>query len=129
MPNEKWRKDFTRLWKKLVPLQGQADTVQGELIRAVGRLSDEAFRNGNRNFSRNHQALCRSMRETLNDPEVFSAAELLEIHRCATRVLRSKNSDIDGPTTSFHRLAEYAVRWCAAHPEPIHRQLDPKLRI
>jgi hypothetical protein len=129
MPNEKWRKDFTRLWKKLVPLQGQADTVQGELIRAVGRLSDEAFRNGNRNFSRNHQLLCRYMGTILNDPEVFSAQELMEIKRCATRVLRSKIPDIDGPSTSFHRLAEFAVRWCAAHPELIPRELDPKLHI
>jgi hypothetical protein len=129
MSNEKWRSEFKRLWKKLVPPQGQSSTVQGELIRAVGRLSDEAFRNGNRNFSRNHQILCRYVRTTLKDPEVFNAEEMREIDRCVTRILRSKTPDISGPTTSFHRMAELAIRWCAAHPEPISRDLNLQLRI
>jgi hypothetical protein len=38
MSDGDWRTEFKRLWKELVPPEGQADTVQGELIRALGRL-------------------------------------------------------------------------------------------
>jgi hypothetical protein len=37
------------LWQKAVPRTGQAATIQGELLRAVERLRDEAQRNGNIN--------------------------------------------------------------------------------
>jgi hypothetical protein len=52
MSDADWRTEFKRLWKELVPPEGQANTVQGELIRAVGKLKDEAFRNGNQNFGK-----------------------------------------------------------------------------
>jgi hypothetical protein len=33
------------LWKELVPAEGNANSVQGELVRAIGRLQTENFRN------------------------------------------------------------------------------------
>lgn len=50
-PETGWQAEFARLWDELVPPRGQARTVQGELIRCVGRLTDEAYRNGNQNWS------------------------------------------------------------------------------
>lgn len=46
-----WQEEYGRLWDELVPGRGQVPTVQGELIRCVGRLTDEAYRNGNQNWS------------------------------------------------------------------------------
>ena len=34
------------IWQTYVPKSGQAETVQGELLRAVEKLRDEAIRNG-----------------------------------------------------------------------------------
>ncbi len=38
------------LWNELVPDSGSCDSVQGELIRVMGRISSEMFRNMNNNW-------------------------------------------------------------------------------
>ena len=129
MPREKWRTEYRRLWKELVPATGQASTVQGELVRSIGRLSDEAFRNGNHNFGKGHRLFCNFLRKILDDPAIFSTEEIEEIKRCIKRVRASRNPDICGTDTSFHRLTEKVVKWCESHPEPIPREPDPELHI
>src|ERR1044072_8758514 len=52
------KNEFRALWQSLVPDSGQASTVQGELIRSVGRLRDEAERNGNANWDEGHELFC-----------------------------------------------------------------------
>ncbi len=47
--------EFRALWQTLVTDSGQAPTVQGELIRAVGRMRDEAERNGNANWDEGYE--------------------------------------------------------------------------
>ena len=54
-----WKTEQTRLWESLVPSEGQADTLQGELIRVAGKLTDQAFRNGNMNWDAEHEKLWR----------------------------------------------------------------------
>lgn len=39
-----------RIWKELVPKRGQADSLQGELLRQDEKLGNEARENGNFNF-------------------------------------------------------------------------------
>lgn len=129
MPTSDWRSEFRRLWKELVPPQGQANTIQGELVRAVGRLKDEAFRNGNQNFGRNHKMLCKFIRQNLKDPKVFSSDDLEEIDKCVDRVLDVEYPDVSGSSTCFHRLFELTVRWCDAHPDLISREQNPALHV
>ena len=45
----KYQEDLDRLTKKLMPAQGEAETIEGELIRAVNRLYYEYCNNGNCN--------------------------------------------------------------------------------
>jgi hypothetical protein len=70
MSTETWRSEFQRLWKQSVPANGQAKTVQGEMIRAIGRLSDEAYRNGKVNFDKGYKIQCEFLRKNLEDPTV-----------------------------------------------------------
>lgn len=58
--------DFRRLWRELVPLTGSADSLQGELLRAVENLRDESCRNGNRDFGLRHLEQCQLLADTLN---------------------------------------------------------------
>ena len=37
---------FERIWEELVPREGNADTVAGEMIRAAGRLRYDFYNNG-----------------------------------------------------------------------------------
>src|SRR4051794_21972595 len=129
MANEGWRTEFKRLWTDLVPAEGQADTVQGELIRAVGKLKDEAFRNGNQNFGKHHRTLCKFIRGTMVNGDVFSRDEIKKVEGWIDRILDSEHPDVLGPSTCFHHLFEMAVRWCHAHPELIPHEANSSLRI
>ena len=65
--------DFRRLWRELVPATGPADSLQGELLRAVENLRDESCRNGNRNFGLRHLEQCRLLTDTLNNWPDFTS--------------------------------------------------------
>jgi hypothetical protein len=54
-----WKKEQARLWATLFPADGQAETLQGELIRIAGKLTDQAFRNGNMNWDADHEKMWR----------------------------------------------------------------------
>jgi hypothetical protein len=129
MLNKPWRSEFNRLWKELVPPQGQAKTVQGELIRAVGRLADEAYRNGNINFGTGHKILCEYIRLNLKDPAIFDADEIQEIDRCIDEILDAEHADLRGSASCHYRLTEKVVKWCESKPDPIPHQQNPALNM
>src|ERR1051325_11899725 len=76
-----WKTEHTRLWGSLVPVEGQAETLQGELIRIAGKLTDQAFRNGNMNWDAEHEKMWRFVGKHLEDPETFSEEERSEERR------------------------------------------------
>ena len=45
----KYQKEYEKLYSELVPPSGSADTLNGELIRAISILSHEFFKNNNAN--------------------------------------------------------------------------------
>lgn len=115
------------LWQTFVPRRGQAETVQGELIRSVEKLRDEANRNGNVNWSSNHEKLVAFVRGTLLDSGLFDTAAETEIHSDTRRLL-----DFEHPATEdepFDRLTDRIVEWSRAHPHPVPRDLDTDLHI
>ena len=127
MKSKNWRSEFKRLWDELVPAQEQATTVQGELIRAVGRLSDEAYRNGNINFDKGHRMLCDYIRVNLKNPAIFNADEIHEIDQWIDQVLDAEHPDLRGSESCHYRLAEKAVKWCQSRPDLIPRKPNKAL--
>ena len=63
----------TRIWREFVPPSGQAETVQGELLRAVEKLRDEATRNGNGNWDDGFEKLLGYLERHLPDERLFPA--------------------------------------------------------
>src|SRR5687767_67561 len=47
---QKYKKEFDLLWEMLVPEDGEAKSIQGRLVRAIGRLHHEWWNNGNCNW-------------------------------------------------------------------------------
>jgi hypothetical protein len=121
----KYFREASALWKTYVPSTGQADTVQGELIRAVEKLRDEAHRNGNINWDDGHEILVTFLRDTLVGSGIFDKVACAEICGDVARMmdyLRPETSD-----EPFDRLTDRVVEWSRAHPEPVPRELNPKL--
>lgn len=121
MNNQK--NEFRALWQSLVPDSGQASTVQGELIRSVGRLRDEAERNGNANWDEGHELFCDFIEITFQPMKLNNRdRERIEIilNRMRQPHVSYRNYEL------FDELEDYSVDWCKRHPEPIPKPNDPR---
>jgi len=113
------------IWSNYVPAKGQADTVQGELLRAVEKLRDEAVRNGNINWDDSHETLVGFLGDNLITDDVFGPEALAEIE---TDLRRARDMASPPGDDLYDQLADRAVEWCLAHPDPIAHAPDPSLR-
>ncbi len=115
-----WRSEHKRLWAELVPAQGRASTLQGELIRIAGKLTDEAYRNGNINWNDESSPMLRFVREQISDPETFSDLELEEIREAIRTIIRDREDpDVSGDGSPYYLVSERVVDWCIVHPDPL----------
>ena len=94
---------FRYLWNYLVPNGGEAATVQGEVIRIVGRLGYEALEMGYVNWDEDYVKMIDFWFETVG------AAE-----EAMTVVKRRKAGEVD-----IDALTEATIAWVAEHPQPI----------
>lgn len=131
--------ETNKLWKELVPESGVASTLQGELIRAEGRLSSELFRNGMMNWDAYYAGLLRLIGVTLGGHSGFServrkglSADIAEVERAGKigeASARGEGSRFEVLGESFFvesdaekallRLSALIVIWIRKHPEPI----------
>jgi hypothetical protein len=126
----KWWEEQPRLWKQLVPRSGQADTVQGELIRCTGKLADEAYRNGNVNWESGYEKLARYIGDKLNDPATFNEEEREKISNAVNEIiLNFRKPDLSGHGSAYYYLAEMAVRWCLANPDLMSHEKNLSLDV
>lgn len=94
---------FRYLWNYLVPNGGAAATVQGEVIRIVGRLGYEALEMGYVNWDEDFVKMTDFWLETVG------AAE-----DAMTVVKQRKAGEAD-----INALTEAAIAWVERHPQPI----------
>jgi hypothetical protein len=124
-----WKKEQTRLWDMLVPADGQADTLQGELLRIAGKLTDQAFRNGNMNWDADHERMWRFVGRHLDDAATFTGAERGLIRGKIEEIIRdNEKPDLSGDGCCYYIISEKVVDWCMAHPAPIPHQTDEALK-
>lgn len=65
-----------KIWKELVPKSGQADSLQGELLRQAEKLRNEAMDNGNVNWDDNFEWFCDFISETLRKSDLFEEKQM-----------------------------------------------------
>jgi len=115
-----WKTEQSRLWKEYVPKTGQADTLQGELVRIAGKLTDQAFRNGNMNWDADHERMWRFVGRHLDDSSTFSKNELDLVRAAIEEIIRDNATpDLSGDGCCYYVVSEKVVDWCMAHPKPI----------
>lgn len=94
---------FKYLWNYLVPGGGTAATVQGEVIRIVGRIGHEVLEMGYVNWDKEFVKMADFWLETVGAAEDAMAV-----------VKQRKAGEVD-----IDALTEAAVAWVAEHPQPI----------
>ncbi len=109
---------FQQLWEQLVPYEGQATTVQGELIRAVGRMSNEFFSNGYANWDEGYEVLSAFLLSHLTDGS-FGESTTLGIKQDIESIqMYGRGESIEYDLEGAHdRLEQATVAWCQKHLE------------
>ena len=108
-----WQDQFEELWDKLVPGSGKAQTVQGEMIRIVGRVTNEILDNGSINWGADHKLMLDTYSKFLDMNKGLEQSLVDE----AGRISKSISSKSD--KTTLYRLAEITVKWVLANPNPL----------
>jgi len=122
---------FQYYWKELVPPMNEADTKQGELVRCIGNLEDEANRNGNENWDELNEEEVDYLTKNLVDVEFFDNAVCRDLRSDLDEIRKAGRNDVGSSADDevYNRVIRLVVDWCDAHPEPIElRPRDPNIR-
>lgn len=106
-----WDKQFEEIWELLVPSSRAAQTMQGEVIRIAGRISDELSGNGGINWDNDFKAMADTFLVFIQQGEKLPVEEI----DIATKIVFDVKRKID---TNVDLLAEYAVKWVLKNPIP-----------
>lgn len=120
----KYFEEAKNIWKNQVPKNGQSDTIEGELIRAVEKLRYEAQNNGNGNWDEGLERFCEYIWDILNDSKTFESHSLEEIKFDIKTLLDYENPYLEDDL--YDRITDRVVEWSIAHNGPIRRENDPK---
>ena len=107
-----WEARYEQAWTLLVPSNGSATTVQGEVVRIAGRVNDELLRNAMGNWDKEYRKMLTAISGYLQQGNPLSESELAEVADIQKHIL-----DDDGSGT--HRLCELATAWVVQNPQPI----------
>ncbi len=121
----KFEQEYSQLWDALVPKTGYAETLQGELVRLIGCLSSEFYRNGNINWTwkndNSYYDMARRLQAELcthftdeNDVEAIQAYMYQIIQNGITGCLLY----LDGED-QYDKITDYVVLFCQQNAEPI----------
>ena len=115
---------FAEFWAVLVPECGQAPSMQGEVLRAVGRLATEDRRNGCVNWGQLYERLAEFLRTWLPNHDIFNATQRARIIQDVDAVVVNGRDGLDANEIRvvFGRLIEDAVVYCQALPEPVPKE-------
>ncbi|MGV3613137.1 MAG: hypothetical protein ACO1N0_19405 [Fluviicola sp.] len=114
------------IWTNFVPRSGQADTVQGELLRAIEKLRDEAQRNGNINFNPScHSMLIAYLRRFLLDTTLFDQKQLASINQDLDRLEQENQPYLEDDL--YDRINDRIVDWFEKNPEGLPHEDNPNL--
>ncbi len=111
--SSRWQDQYNELWNTLVPGSGKAKTVQGEMIRIVGRVTNEILDNGSINWGDDFKLMLETYSKFLDMNKTLELGLVEE----AKRISKSIFSKSDKP--ELYRLTEITVQWVIANPKPI----------
>lgn len=75
----------------LIPLVGEAETLEGEMLRELDILKDEAWRNGNVNYSATHKAYAEFILDNLTNFTKTSHSDIVKITEAVKNLMNPEN--------------------------------------
>lgn len=109
------QEQFNKLWDLLVPPQGSAKTVQGEVIRIAGRVRSEYYRNGGANWDREYRSMLNSLIKHLGSHNALSDVDVAR----AKEIAHAINGKCDFDETILDELSLLALTWVSHNLDPI----------
>ncbi len=110
-----WQKQFEELWELLVPSNGNAKTVQGEVVRIAGRVRDEIYRNGGANWNIDFKKMLDAYLVHLASNNALSIVEIEKLNSLVQDIHKNKDAETD----ELNYLCELATKWTLLNPKPI----------
>ena len=107
-----WEARYEQAWTLLVPSNGSATTVQGEVVRIAGRVNDELLRNAMGNWDKEYRKMLTAISGYMQQGNPLSESEFAEVADIQKHILED-----DG--TGTQRLCELATAWVVQNPQPI----------
>ncbi|MEK3765986.1 ankyrin repeat domain-containing protein [Solibacillus sp. FSL K6-4121] len=108
-----WQAQHNELWDLLIPSEGHAKTVQGEVIRITGKVSYEILDNGGVNWDNQFRKMLNHLDHYFSLGTPLPPAKLLEAKALVKDLPKGNGSN------EVERLCELAVQWVLSNPNPI----------
>ena len=108
-----WKEQYNELWKKLVPDSGKAKTVQGEMIRIIGKASYEILDNGGLNWGEDYRKMLKALSGYMSSFNSSGNAPVDE----ANKIIKKISASTDEKT--LYRLTEIIVNLVVDNPQPV----------
>lgn len=133
IPAEEYQKYIEEIKEKYIPTTGRSTYVQGEMMRAVEKLEEEAIQHLNKNFTKVcHGGLVTFLEKHLYDEDVYIEMFLNDIYLILDE-FKKKNRSLEEIQDHDHSLAheynyikERIVDW-HLHYGPTKLEKDPEL--
>lgn len=108
-----WQAQHNELWGLLIPSQGHAKTIQGEVIRITGKVAYEILDNGGINWDNQYRKMLQRLGHYFRLGTPLNLATLQEAETLVKEL--HNGNGCDEPA----RLCELAVHWVLSNPNPI----------
>lgn len=119
--SDNWLDQYKDLWNLLVPKQGKALTIQGEVIRICGKLEYEILDNGRINWDNDFELMCKELRKyLLTRGNLLSEEENQKIKNIILKIKKDTVKEKD-----FDKLTELCTKWILLNRIPIELREVP----
>jgi hypothetical protein len=122
-PNSYWngtgayQKEYKELYFKLVPKQGSAATLNGELIRAISRLTYEFYNNGNANALIGSSTIHPFYEKFLDLILDTVPGTFKFVSGVRTAILNQVSTDDKDAISAYNNLADRVIHYVLTHDD------------
>lgn len=126
------------IWKTYVPEKGQSEILQGELLRQIEKLRNEAKDNGNINWDSDFSYFCEFIKRTLCNMSIYTEEEMARITvimdyikycgEYASRLGDSEDAEVNSIAYTkdnlYDIIADAVGKLQNVHPDPIPNDIN-----